>query len=159
VKRLIPAGVFYVNLRGKYGRGLNRNDALANAAAAHKLAYRHTGRFDKAALPLLDARPDAKQGDQFNYRKTKTGEVNKSSREALDSPEFEAMLDSVEASLKQMGEQIFSGAAKVHPFRKGSLTACDYCDYRPICRFDPWTQSYRVLKREESTSYFSRDQG
>jgi ATP-dependent helicase/nuclease subunit B len=159
VKRLIPAGVFYVNLRGKYGRGLNRNDALANAAAAHKLAYRHTGRFDKAALPLLDARPDAKQGDQFNYRKTKTGEVNKSSREALDSPEFEAMLDSVEASLKQMGEQIFSGAAKVHPFRKGSLTACSFCDYRPICRFDPWTQSYRVLKREESTSDFSRDQG
>ena len=149
VKRLIPAGVFYVNLRGKYPRGNNRNDALANAEAAHKLAYRHTGRFDKAVLPLLDARANPQQGDQFNYRLTKSGTVHKGSREALDSAEFEAMLDSVEASLKQMGEQIFSGAAKVHPFRKGGLTACAYCDYRPICRFDPWTQSYRVLKRRE----------
>jgi len=149
VKRLIPAGVFYVNLRGKYPRGNNRNDALANAEAAHKLAYRHTGRFDKAVLPLLDARANPQQGDQFNYRLTKSGAVHKGSREALDSAEFEAMLDSVEASLKQMGEQVFSGAAKVHPFRKGGLTACAYCDYRPICRFDPWTQSYRVLKRRE----------
>ena len=57
-----------------------------------------------------------------------------------------------EQMMKQMGEQIFSGAASVHPFRKGSLTACAYCDYRAICRFDPWTQSYRVLRRKEEAT-------
>jgi len=103
VKRLIPAGVFYVNLRGKYPSGNNRNDALANAEAAHKLAYRHTGRFDKAVLPLLDARPNPQQGDQFNYRLTKSGAVHKGSREALDSAEFEAMLNSVEAEFETDG--------------------------------------------------------
>src|SRR5581483_3339412 len=46
VPRLTPAGVFYVNLRGKYDRGQNRDEALAGVEAARKLAYRHTGRFD-----------------------------------------------------------------------------------------------------------------
>ncbi len=46
VARLIPAGVFYVNLRGKYERGSSRAEVLAGAEEARKLAYRHTGRFD-----------------------------------------------------------------------------------------------------------------
>jgi ATP-dependent helicase/DNAse subunit B len=48
-----------------------------------------------------------------------------------------------------MGREIFSGEAKVAPYRKGAATACDQCDYRSICRIDPWTHRYRVLKLEE----------
>ena len=144
--------MFYVNLRGRYVRGHNRNEALANVRVARKLAYQHTGRFDKSALTLLDGRPDATTGDQFKYRLKDNGEPNKASREALASPAFVALLDSVEASLKHMGEQIFSGAANVHPFLNGKMTACSFCEYRPICRFDPWTQSYHVLTRSPSSS-------
>src|SRR5206468_284958 len=50
VQRLIPAGVFYVNLRGRYQRAANRDEALADAAKTRKLAYRHLGRFDLQAL-------------------------------------------------------------------------------------------------------------
>ena len=42
--------------------------------------------------------------------------------------------------------QIYSGAAQVAPYRKGAVTACDQCDYRSICRLDPWTHRYRVLR-------------
>jgi len=145
--RLLPVGVFYVNLRGKYERGKNRLDALANPDQARKLAYRHTGRFDTRALPQLDGRPDAQQGDQFNYRLTNDGHVNKGCHEALTSAGFEALLSFVEANLKTMGRDIFSGVAKVAPYRKGAATACDQCDYRSICRIDPWTHSFRVLER------------
>jgi ATP-dependent helicase/nuclease subunit B len=151
VARLLPAGVFYVNLRGRYERGRNRTAALANVGAARKLAYQHTGRFDKSALPLLDARPDAVAGDQFNYRLKDNGDVNKVSREALDSGEFAALLASVESNLTRMGEHIFAGVATVHPYRKGTMTACAFCEYRPICRFDPWQQSYRVLTHANSS--------
>jgi ATP-dependent helicase/DNAse subunit B len=34
----------------------------------------------------------------------------------------------------------------VAPFRIGTATACDYCDFRPVCRFDPWTQPFRDLR-------------
>ena len=40
--KLIPAGVFYVNLRGQFESGKTRDEVL-EAADARKLAYRHNG--------------------------------------------------------------------------------------------------------------------
>ncbi len=148
VGRLIPSGVFYVNLRGRYDRGANRDEALADVESACKRAYRHTGRFDASVLDLLDQRSEANEGDQFNYRRNKDGSISGNSREALDSGAFAAMLDGVEASLKQMGQGIYAGVAKLDPYRKGRFTACDYCDYQAICRIDPWAHSYRVLRKK-----------
>jgi ATP-dependent helicase/nuclease subunit B len=147
--RLIPAGVFYVNLRGKYERSENRAEALVDVDAARKLAYRHTGRFDASVLRKLDRRPDVKQGDQFNYRLNKDGSLRGNSAEALGRAEFAKLLDRVEAQLREMGRAIFSGAASVDPYRKGKTTACDQCDYRAICRIDPWTHRYRMLRAAE----------
>jgi ATP-dependent helicase/nuclease subunit B len=144
--RLIPAGVFYVNLRGKYKRQSNRNDALAETAEARKLAYQHSGRFDAGALQKLDSRKDAVKGDQFNYRKNKDGSLGKTSREALSTEEFTTLLDTVELNLKTMGREIFSGSVQVSPFRKGAMTACDQCEYQAICRIDPWTHPFPALK-------------
>ena len=148
--QLQPAGVFYVNLRGKYAREANRTDVLADTDDARKLAYRHSGRFDVRALPQLDARADAVKGDQFNYKKNKDGTVSKVSREALPPEEFSALLDLVETHLVTMGCEIFSGSAKVAPYRKGATTACQQCDYQAICRIDPWTHEFRALKEEEA---------
>jgi ATP-dependent helicase/nuclease subunit B len=148
VDRLIPAGVFYVSLRGKYERGRNRRDALADAALDRRLAYRHSGRFDIRVLRQLDSRSDAQEGDQFNYRLTKSGEPRKGSAEAIDPAEFIHLLDSVELLLRQMGQRIFAGDAQVAPYRKGSDTACRQCDYQSVCRMDPWTHSFRTLKTE-----------
>jgi len=49
--------------------------------------------------------------------------------------------------LKMMGQEIFSGLAKVSPYRKGATTACDQCGYQSICRIDPWTHTFRVLNK------------
>jgi ATP-dependent helicase/nuclease subunit B len=146
VKRLVPAGVFYVNLRGKYDGGDSRAEALADTEESRRMAYRHTGRFSVDALPKLDNRPGAKTGDQFNYRRTKDGSLYQGSAEALPRAEFEALLDRVETQLTEMGRAIYAGAAEVDPYRKGAETACRYCDYRPVCRIDPWTHRYRVLR-------------
>ncbi len=144
--RLVPAGVFYVNLRGRYEGQPNRTAALAEADTARQLAYRHSGRYDAEALPLLDTRAGVAKGDQFNYTRKKDGTLSKVSREALPPGEFAALLDVVEENLKTMGREIFSGAVRVSPFRKGAVTACDHCDYQAICRIDPWTHPFRALK-------------
>lgn len=143
VKKLLPAGVFYVNLAGQYESSGTRDDALGDMADARKRAYRHTGRFDAEALPQLDS---AKAADQFNYRLNDDGSLRKGSVEALPRAEFKALLDRVETQLREMGRAIFSGEAKVDPYRKGRETACEYCDYRAVCRMDPWTHRYRVLR-------------
>jgi len=146
VERLVPAGVFYVNLRGKYEGGATRAEALADAAASRRMAYRHAGRFSADALPKLDSRSEAKVGDQFNYRRNNDGSLHKGSTEVLPRAEFEAWLDGVETRLAEMGRAIYAGATKVDPYCQGSQTPCEYCDYRAVCRIDPWTHRYRVLR-------------
>ena len=66
--------------------------------------------------------------------------------EALPGAEFEKLLNRVETRLQEMGRAIFSGVARVDPYRKGHETPCEFCDYRSACRIDPWTHPYRVLR-------------
>ena len=142
VERLVPAGVFFVNLRGRFESSKTRDEIL-DLDAARKLAYRHTGRFDADVLPKLDR---TRTADQFNYRLKNDGSLHKGSVEAMPRAEFEEWLNRAESKLEDMGRAIFKGEAKVDPYRKGSETPCDYCDFKAVCRIDPWTHHYRVLR-------------
>jgi len=146
-KQIIPAGVFYVNLRGQFESGASRAEVLADAEGARRLAYRHSGRFDTAFLDQLDR---SRARDQFNYQVNKDGSVRSNSAEALSGKGFTALLDQVEAQLRALGEKIYSGAAGVDPYRKGSATPCGYCDYRAVCRIDEWTHAFRELRLPEN---------
>jgi len=146
-RQLIPAGVFYVNLRGKHTPAETRAEALANAEETRKVAYRHSGRFDLRALAGLDARPDRTKGDQFNFRLNQNGSLSKNSKEAMEAAEFTALLDLVEGHIRRMGQEIFAGEAGVSPFRRGSLKACDQCACQAVCRIDPWEHPFRVLRK------------
>ena len=147
--KIIPAGAFYVNLRGDFKGGGSRAEVLDDVDAK-KLAYRHNGRFDAGELRKFDRRSDVTKGDQFNYRLNKGGELPSNSAEAISCKEFTGLLDQVEEQLRSLGEQIFSGAAAVDPYRQGGTTACDYCDYRAACRIDPWTHQWRGLRAKET---------
>jgi ATP-dependent helicase/nuclease subunit B len=143
--KIIPAGAFYVNLRGEFKGGDTRDEILGDSEAK-KLAYRHTGRFDAAQLRKFDHRPEVTKGDQFNFKLNKDGGLPSNSTEAISHGQFTALLKQVEKQLSDLGEQIFTGSAAVDPYRKGKQTPCEYCDYRAACRIDPWTHEYRVLR-------------
>jgi ATP-dependent helicase/nuclease subunit B len=142
VKRLIPAGVFYVNLRGSFSRAKSRIDAATENGSGGDPAYQHEGRFDLEALPQLDsqgAAGGAKSG-QFNYRLTNKGEPYKNSPSIMRPEEFASLLD-------RMGASIYHGDIQVDPYLNGGKTPCEWCDYASICRIDPWLHRYRVLRR------------
>jgi ATP-dependent helicase/nuclease subunit B len=142
-EKIVPAGVFYVNLRGQFEAGGSRAEVLGEADAARRLAYRHSGRFDAAILEKLDR---AGARDQFNYLLNTDGSLRSNSAEALTGKDFTALLDQVEEQLRTLGQQIYAGLAKVDPYRKGAITACDYCEYRAVCRIDEWTHEFRDLR-------------
>ncbi len=146
-KDLIPAGVFYVNLRGKFGRSQTRTEALKDPSEARKRGYRHAGRFDLRAIPGLDPRPGTQERDQFNFRLKQDGSIHKGSREAMSPEDFAALLDSVEQNLKRMGNEIFAGVADVSPYKRGTIKACDQCACQAICRIDPWEHPFRILRK------------
>jgi ATP-dependent helicase/nuclease subunit B len=150
VSRLVPAGVFYVNLRGQSENGKTRTAVLQAREEFRQKRYQHLGRFDWAALRFLDSR-GAKEGAQFKFKLRMDGAPHGANTDLLRTEEFGQLLDDVEAELVRMGREIYDGAIELNPYQKGDKVACDNCDYKSICRFDPWTQPYRVLRaaREE----------
>jgi ATP-dependent helicase/nuclease subunit B len=148
VEKIVPGGVFYVNLRGQFENGKTREDVLAGAAGkSRRAAYRHTGRFDAGILSRLDS---VGAEDQFHYSRNQNGTLRKGSVEALAQADFHAWLDSVESQLRRIGNEIFSGTAQVDPYRKGRETPCDHCDYAATCRIDAWTHRFRMLAARQS---------
>jgi len=147
-KAIVPAGVFYVNLRGQFESGASRAEVLTDPDEARRLAYRHSGRFDAAFLDHLDR---LRVRDQFNYQLNQDGRVRSNSAEALSCKEFIGLLDQVEEQLRTLGEKIYDGATAVDPYRKGVTTPCGYCDYRAVCRIDEWTHEFRELRAVETT--------
>jgi ATP-dependent helicase/nuclease subunit B len=145
VERLLPAGVFYVNLKGAQGSGKTRAAAMDDSGETRRQGYQHRGRLNEMALAQFDSR-GAARGDQFKYAKNNDGSLSKRGNEALNPDDFRALLADIESRLKRIGESIYAGEAEASPFRKGNETACDYCEYRSICRFDPWVEPFRILR-------------
>jgi ATP-dependent helicase/nuclease subunit B len=143
-EKIIPAGAFYVSLRGKFEGGGSREEILADTEAK-KNAYRQSGRFDAGWLKKFDRR-DIVTGDQFKFKLNKGGDLSSKLSDGLPCKEFAGLLDQVEEQLRGIGEKILSGAAQVDPFRKGKETPCEFCDYRAACRLDEWTHEFRELR-------------
>ena len=149
---LRPAGVFYVNLHGASGSGGTRAEILAESEADRRAAYQHYGRFDFAQLKHFDREAVGGPGSQFRFKVNKDGQPAKRGNDALLTEEFSALLRLVESNLRRLGTDIFAGDIRVAPVRmSASESACDRCDYRAICRFDPWTEPYRKLASATDT--------
>jgi ATP-dependent helicase/nuclease subunit B len=146
VRRLVPAGVFYVNLRGHFPRGDTRDEVLQTAIEARHQAYKHLGRFDVAALPDLDNR-DSAQGTQFNFKKNNDGRLDARNADPMPSQAFRQLLEATEQQLRRIGREVFAGNIELNPYQHGAKRPCATCQFQGICRIDPWTHSFRVLKR------------
>jgi len=142
--RLIPAGMFYVNLRGRAEGAPTRDEALRDSAGARQALFRHYGRFDFGHRDKFDS-SGAVEGAQFNYKITKQGGANATNRDPMTESELGQLLDKVETQLRRMGREIYNGAVRPNPFQKGALTACQQCEFQGVCRFDGWTDSFRQL--------------
>ena len=141
-----------MSLRGSYQPGASRSDVLNGASEARRLAYRHAGRLRFDALGQFDRKAPAGNSGQFNYALTNEGKPNRRFADLLEADEFNALIERVERLPGEMGRRIFTGDAKVDPYRKGAEVACDLCDSRAICRIDRWTHQFRVLKRNPTAT-------
>jgi ATP-dependent helicase/nuclease subunit B len=147
--RLIEGGVFYVNLRGESDNGSTRREVIQNKEASRQKRYQHLGRFDVKMLRHLDSRGE-KEGTQFKYKLKKDRTPDARNTDLLSSSAFAELLDHVESELVRMGNEIYGGNIDLNPFQKGKETACKFCKFKGICRFDPWEDSYRILRSKKA---------
>jgi len=157
---LAAAGAFFfpvtdpfVRTRGPLGDDeLNQERMKATRPRGVALA-------DPGVLGLMDQglgeRPSRAPLLPFSFNRD--GTLRKS--KALLSPEkMDLLLDFTRVKLKSLAAEVLAGRIDVRPAREpDGATTCRFCEYRPVCRFDPGAGDfYHRLSRMKEEAIWER---
>lgn len=71
--------------------------------------------------------------------------------------QFHDLIKHMKMILKQIGDEIISGNIKNEPIKKKGQTACEYCHYKEICRFDKELgNKYRIINELKNDEVLNR---
>jgi ATP-dependent helicase/nuclease subunit B len=104
------------------------------------------GIFNGEFFQQLDGTVKSRNSRFYNFQVSKEngqyGNYGKSG--ALKPEDFEKVFKITEGKIVELVGEILSGRIDVRPYRLGTATACSYCDYKAVCRFD-WLINDRNL--------------
>ena len=158
-KEAVPAGIFYFHLTPEYVKGQEIKTPQELADAILK-----TGRLEGLLLedPALAQKMDgdiAASSKILPVRLKADGSFYKDAPVASQE-EFHILEEFVRKKLKTMGESIASGNIEVSPLRQSNReqTACEYCEYKGVCRFEPKSSPdrYRPLEAVTREEFWER---
>lgn len=157
-KIVIPAGVLYYNIDDPMVEG-KADEAVVERAILKGLKMDGILNEDDPVLPSLDSGFQTENGglaanitsDILPFATNKDGMLKKTSK-TVTTKDFADLMDYTERKLEEIQREIMEGTIVVNPYRKrdqAEETACRYCPYHSICRFDTRIQgnSYRVLEK------------
>lgn len=67
----------------------------------------------------------------------KDGDISTSKSSVVDEEKFEKLQNDVKDVVKQIGDEIMSGKIDIYPYNYKKHSACEYCEYKSICNFNP----------------------
>ena len=132
-----PAGVFYFNISEPM------IDMSARTVDEEEIADKVKKSFKLNGVIVDD--PDVIRnvaGDFTGYseilplRKGKDGIAATGSEGLLSEGDFEELRDAVNKKVRDICADLVEGRIDIHPMKTGERSACTYCSYKGICRFD-----------------------
>ncbi|CRZ33438.1 DNA helicase/exodeoxyribonuclease V subunit B [Herbinix hemicellulosilytica] len=139
-KEIIPAGIFYYHID---------DPIVAKTEQAAEEIYKSLKmnglvNEDKEIIGLMDTKllgPDGNlrssvKSDIIPVETNKEGELTKRSS-AANNKQLKALLRFVNSKLIEDKNRILEGDTRLNPYRMGEITACDFCEYKNACGFDP----------------------
>ena len=132
-----PAGVFYFNISEPM------IDMSARTVDEEEIADKVKKSFKLNGVIVDD--PDVIRnvaGDFTGYseilplRKGKDGIAATGNEGLLSEGDFEELRDAVNKKVRDICADLVEGRIDIHPMKTGDRSACTYCSYKGICRFD-----------------------
>ena len=64
----------------------------------------------------------------------------------------------VKKQMTDYGNEIMKGNIAIRPFKEEKRTACDYCEYKGVCGFDPSFSDnrYKKLKKQSTKDVWDK---
>ena len=127
--------------------GIKKTDPGKVAKQGGKFDYKANGIFNGEFVQQLDAAGGVGDSRFYNFYVKKDGDPygNYGSRGALRPNDFEKVLEFTEGKIVELAEEIICGRIDVRPYRLGTESACSFCDYKAVCRFDWQINEYNFL--------------
>jgi ATP-dependent helicase/nuclease subunit B len=123
-----------------------------------KFPYKAKGLFNGDYFRMLDS---SDSNRYYNYYVTqKDGQYGRDNISgALRPADFEKVMTYAKSKIKKLAEGILSGAIEVNPYRIAKQAACDFCKFKPVCRFDWQINSYNFLEQLKKAQVLERAEG
>lgn len=133
---IIPAAELYYNIKDPYIEKYN-DDGIDDSELRREQEYRMPGLVNNSeeVLGLIDANiteNGTSQVIKVNRLKNGTIKVPK----GTSTKGFEALGNFIVSKATGLGQDIMNGNVSVTPYKSGSSTPCDYCEFSSVCRFD-----------------------
>ena len=110
--------------------------------------YKAKGIFNGEYYKILDKSVESGWSKYYKFfiskDKQQYGFYDKSS-DALTAEDFENVLEFAETKIVDLAQRILSGEIRLWPYRLGTTAACQFCEFKALCRFDWQINDYNFL--------------
>ncbi|MCU6707664.1 helicase-exonuclease AddAB subunit AddB [Paenibacillus sp. J5C_2022] len=155
-----PAGVLYFHVHNPM---MTMNNRLPADEADNQLLKRYKMRGLLTAEPdiarMMDGGLDTGYSELLPVALKRDGSFYSSSS-VVTAEQWDILRGSVRSRIRRIGQTIQQGEIAITPYRMGGKSPCQFCDYKPLCQFDPLFQgnAYNVLgKRADIWEQLARD--
>ena len=147
-KKIVPAGLFYYNIKDPVVERDEEQDADAQILKALRMNGLVNSRLE--VIRHMDREIES-ESDVIPVA-MKKGLIQEARSSVATEERFASLRKFVRGRLKDFGREILSGETAVRPYKRGERTACDYCPYHSVCGFDLKTEGfgYKRLKALKS---------
>ena len=130
-----PAGVFYLNISQPMTDMSAGSGSKQNLQDQIRKQFKLNGIIvsDESVIENMDS-DFTGSSDIIPVQKTKAG--FKESKSLLSEEEFSQLTDAVTDKVNELVSNLAAGCMSIHPMKTKNTSACAYCRYRGICRFD-----------------------
>ncbi|MBR1692296.1 MAG: PD-(D/E)XK nuclease family protein, partial [Lachnospiraceae bacterium] len=148
---VIPAAILYYHMQDPFVERSQEQMSDEMIEAQRMDAMRMDGLVNEQeeCIAMLDASFDS-HSDVIPVERKKSGGYTSASKVA-DSDQFEVISNYVEQKMVNLAAEILSGRKAVDPYERGGRSACTYCEFASLCKYDEKIPGYQKRELDSMT--------
>ncbi len=143
-----PAGVFYFKIKEPMTDVSQKDNDAETLEREIRKSFKLDGIMVNDPQVILDIAGEFEGFSEVApIRKTKEGVKNSGNEGLLAEDEFRALQKTVADKIKETCKDLAEGKIDIHPMKTKERSACTFCSYKGICRFDTIFEgcSYNII--------------
>ena len=147
IEDVIPAGVMYFNLiEPMVKEKKNLTDEEIEQKIRNQFKMKGLILADVKVVRMMDNRLQTGTSDIVAAEITSKENLSERGGNPITEEDFKNLQKEVRKITKEISREILKGKIDIKPYKEGKKTACSYCSYKSICRFNTNIKGNEYMK-------------